>query len=112
MTNTRFTVCAKTGYDFGHLIPRPLGVIGRFDTLAAAVQAQVAYNAQHRGANDGAVFDYAEIIDAEDEHALVGHGYYGDGSRVTSVRPLVALAASDDVLFRGSRQECEEAKRG
>jgi hypothetical protein len=106
MSTARFTVLAKTGYDFGHLAPRDRGLIGVFDNVAEAIAARDAFNAAAKPTNHGAAFDYAEIYDREDEHAVVGFGHYGNGQRITSVRPILALAASDDVLFRGTRQQC------
>ncbi len=107
MQSARFTVIAKTGYDFGHLTPRARSVLGEFDHLAEARAARDAYEASKLNTNDGAAFEYAEIIDRDDEHAVVGFGCYGDGQRITGVRPVIAVASADDVLFRGTRQQCE-----
>jgi len=102
----RFIVRAQTGYDFGHLAPRDHGVIEQTDDLAAARAARDAYANSHRSTNSGAAFAYAMIIDRQDEYAVIGLGHYGNGQRITSVRPILAVAASDDVLLRGSRAEC------
>lgn len=102
----RFVLRSKTGYDSGHLKPRDHGIIGEFDTMAEVVQARNEHNAKYAKTNDPAIFNYATIIDREDEHAVVGRGYYGNGQRVTSVLPCLSVHASDDVLYRGSKQDC------
>lgn len=104
---SRFLVVAKTGYDFGHLAPRDRGVIGQADTIEAARALRDSYASSKRDTNSGAAFAYAVIVDRADEHAVVGFGRYGDGSRITSIRPLEAISASDDVLFRGARAACQ-----
>lgn len=104
---SRFTVIAKTGYDFGHLAPRYRGVIGQAESIEAARLVRDSYAASHATTNSGAAFAYAAIVDSEDEHAVVGFGRYGDGSRITSIRSLEAIAPTDDVLFRGTRAACQ-----
>lgn len=110
MNTARFTVRAATGYDFGHLAPRDRGIIGSFESLTAAKVARDAHRALHADKNHGAAFEYAEIVDRDDEHAVIGYGHYGNGQRVIGVRPVLALAEGDDVLFRGSRRACEAFK--
>lgn len=104
---SRFTVIAKTGHDFGHLAPRHRGVIGQAESLEEARLLRDSYAASHAATNSGAAFSYAAIVDSEDEHAVVGFGRYGDGSRITSIRPLESVAPADDVLFRGTRAACQ-----
>lgn len=101
----RFSVREKVGYDAGSGV-RDFGLIGEADTLDEARAIRDKHTARIKGGNTAAAYAYAEIEDRLDEHAIVGYGEYGDGSRITSVRPVIALSKDDDVLFRGSRQEC------
>lgn len=111
----RFIVRAKVGYDNG-AGTRDLGVIGESDDLEEAQSIRSKYGADQVISNTQAAFAYAEIMDRQDEHAVVGLGKYGNGLRVASVRPVTRLCHHDGVLFRGSRQEClkhqEEYQQG
>ena len=106
MNTARFSVRAKTGYGFGHLAPRDRGLIGDFATLEEATRAKDEFDAAAEKTNHGAAFDYAQITDLNDEHAVVGFGCYGNGQRITSIRPILALCVDHDVLFRGTRDQC------
>lgn len=112
---SRFVVRAKVGYDNG-AGTRDLGVIGESNDLKEAKAIRDKYRDDKAIHNTQAAYDYAEVEDRLDEHAVVGFGKYGNGTRITSIRSVISLCETDDILFRGSHQEClkrqEEYEQG
>lgn len=106
MSKQRFQISAMRGYDCGHYAPTFIRVLASCDTLEEARAVQRAFEPCAGGSQ--AAFDYADIYDFENEHIVVGLDYhFGNGVRGTLIRTAIGECRGDEVLFRGSRADCE-----